>query len=117
MTIKKITELLVTNYVSDFIDLSRNVEFAYASDLMSDILVIPSPGALLVTGLVNYQVIRTSKIAGIYPIVFVRGKKPDEGILDLSAKYKIPVLITELSMFETCGILFSNGIKAVKKKK
>ncbi len=117
MTIKKIIELLSCHFVSDFIDLSRNIEFAYASDLMSDILVKPRPGALLVTGLINYQVVRTSKIAGIYPIIFARNKKPEEGVFKLSNKYKIPILLTKFSMFETCGILFSNGIRAVKNNK
>ena len=94
-----------------------DIQFAYASDLMSDILVAVKPGALLLTGLTNNQVIRTSKIAASSAIVFVRGKKPTDQTVKLAEQYHIPVLTTDLSMFDACGILFSRGVKGVTARK
>lgn len=93
-----------------------DIGFAYASDLMSDILVSVKPGALLLTGLTNNQVIRTGKVAASGGIVFVRGKKPSDGILQLAREYHIPILTTELSMFDACGILYTRGVKGVPAK-
>jgi predicted transcriptional regulator len=99
---------------SDF-DADIDIQFAYASDLMSDILVAVKPGALLLTGLTNNQVIRTSKVAATSAIVFVRNKKPTAEIIKLADQYNIPILATKLSMFDACGILFANGIKGVSR--
>jgi len=89
------------------------IEHAYASDLMSDILVAVKPGAILLTGLTNSQVIRTGKVALSSAILFVRKKTPNNDIIKLAQQYQIPILTTHLSMFEACGILYSNGIKGV----
>ena len=93
------------------------IEYAYASDLMSDILASAFPGALLLTGLSNNQAIRTCQISGICAIVFVRNKKPDDNTIKLAQECELPSFITELSMFDASGILFSNGIKGIPKKK
>ncbi|KQC13858.1 MAG: hypothetical protein APR63_07080 [Desulfuromonas sp. SDB] len=117
MKIKEILELLQCGCLSENYDNDSDIIYVYASDLMSDILVLPCPGALLVTGLVNHQVVRTSKIAGVNVILFVRNKKPEPGVIDLSVKYKIPILTTKLSMFEACGLLYNHGLRSVHSKK
>jgi predicted transcriptional regulator len=91
-----------------------DIQFAYASDLMSDILVAVKPGALLLTGLTNNQVIRTSKVAATSAIVFVRGKKPKAETIKLANHYRIPILTSKISMFDACGILFTHGVKGVR---
>ncbi len=48
------------------------------ADLMSDVLASIRPGAVLLTGLCNPQVVRTAQIADIKAIIFVR-EKPCEG--------------------------------------
>lgn len=97
-------------------DLDIDIQCAYASDLMSDILVKVKAGALLLTGLTNNQVVRTGKVAAIGAIVFVRGKKPNADAIKLAEYYSIPILTTDLSMFDACGMLYANGIKGVSHK-
>ena len=63
-----------------------------AADLLSDVLATSKSGTLLLTGLVNTQVIRTAIVADLCGVVFVRGKKPGEEILSLARESKIPVL-------------------------
>ncbi len=117
MQLADIKEFLKCQIISQNADLDINIDFAHASDLMSDVLLLARPGALLLTGLVNNQTIRTGKIAASSAIIFVRGKKPPDAAVKLAAEYKIPILATELSMFDACGILFSNGIKGIPIKK
>jgi predicted transcriptional regulator len=116
MKLSEIKEFLKCQVISstDY-DPDIDIQFAYASDLMSDILVAVKPGALLLTGLTNNQVIRTCKVAATSAIIFVRDKKPTAEITKLADQYNIPVLATKLSMFDACGILFANGIKGVSR--
>jgi len=91
----------------------ENLEITAAggSDLMSDVLSFMRPDTLLLTGLVNAQVIRTAEVADIRAVCFVRGKKPDGEILELAVERGIPVLYTQLPMFESCGRLYMNGLR------
>lgn len=116
MKLSDIQKFLQCQLIStaDF-DADIDVQFAYASDLMSDILVAVKPGSLLLTGLTNNQVIRTTKVAACSAIVFVRDKKPSPETIELANQYNIPILATKLSMFDACGILFSHGVKGVNR--
>ncbi len=96
-------------------DENLDIRVAKASDLMSDVLAYTGPGELLLTGLTNHQVVRTCEIANVGVIVFVRGKKPADETVSLAAQCNICLLATKLSMFESCGILFSHGIHGVSR--
>ncbi len=116
MKLSEIKEFLECRIVSSVdYDPGVDIQYAYASDLMSDILVAVKPGALLLTGLTNNQVVRTCKVAAIGAIVFVRDKRPAAEIIELADQYNIPILATKLSMFDACGILYNNGIKGVSR--
>ena len=87
-------------------DLSVKVERVGAADLLSDVLATSKTGTLLLTGLISTQVIRTAIVADLCGVVFVRGKRPGEEILDLARESKVPVLATKLRLFEASGRLY-----------
>lgn len=80
------------------------------SDLMSDVLAYTQYHSLLLTGLNNVQVIRTAEISGLAGVVFVRGRRPAPEVLRLAAEKNLPVLLTNLPMFEACGLLYRAGL-------
>ena len=88
-----------------------------SSDLMSDVLAFVNEGSLLLTGLVNQQVVRTAEMAGIQAICFVRGKMPPEETVMLAKEKKIPLLTTELSMYEASGKLHQRGLHGYDESK
>ncbi len=92
-------------------DLDQDVDAVVASDGMSEILAFHAPGALMLTGLTNVQSVRTAVVADVHAIVYVRGKRPADKVVDLARAKKIPVLLTTLGMFESCGILYNAGLK------
>ena len=51
--------------------------------MMSDVLAFVKDQAVLLTGLLNPQVIRTAMMMDMQCVVFVRGKKPTPDILAL----------------------------------
>lgn len=90
--------------------MSQEVEAISGSDLLSDVLAFTNSGAVLLTGLANPQVVRTAEIVGISAICFIRGKIPQKGTIELAKEKEIPLLTTRLSMYESCGRLYKNGM-------
>jgi predicted transcriptional regulator len=90
--------------------LSKDVVMACGSDLMSDVLSFVKSEALLLTGLTNPQVVRTAEMADLAAICFVRGKKPGAETIDIAKVKGIPLLTTNLPMFESCGRLHREGL-------
>ena len=96
-------------YGEEFLD--REVQSACGSDMMSDVLAYVKEQAVLLTGLVNPQVVRTAEMMDMKCIVFVRGKSPDLGMIELAEENGIPLLKTKREMFTSCGILYANGLR------
>lgn len=87
-----------------------DITHAYGADLMSDVLAFARPGTLLITGLTNIQIVRTAQMLDLPAVLFVRGKKPQDSAVTLAKEVRLPMLVSPLSMFEACGLLFQNGI-------
>ena len=91
--------------------LDHEVYNACASDMMSDVLAFAKEHSMLLTGLINKQVIRTAEMMDIECVCFVRDKRPDESIVELAIEKGIIVMRTSQLMFEASGLLYSAGIK------
>jgi len=96
----------------DILDLE--VTTACGADLMSDVLAFSDAKTMLITGLTNPQVIRTSEMIGIQVIIFVRGKSPVADTVKLAQENDISLYKTKKPMFETCGILYKLGVEPEK---
>jgi predicted transcriptional regulator len=93
--------------------LQSSVSGAGSADLMDDVLAAATEGCVLLTGVVTDQVVRTSKIAGVAAIVFVRGKKPEDRVVELAKSYAIPLLLTRYSLFVASGKLYMEGLRGL----
>ncbi len=116
MKLETVKEILLAEVINGHDKLDMVVEKCISSDLMSDLLTGPNTGSLLLTGLCNIQVLRTSMIAGISAVVFVRGKCPTEDIVVKAREYGLPLLTTPFTMFSSSGRLFSKGLRGVEVK-
>jgi predicted transcriptional regulator len=105
LTLADIRDLLNADVLNGE-DLSIKVNAIGAADLLSDVLAMSKMGTLLLTGLISTQVIRTAVVADLCGVVFVRGKKPGEEILELAKESNVPVLSTSLRMFEAAGLIY-----------
>ncbi len=92
-------------------ELELEIKMACGCDLMSDVLAFTKEDSLLLTGLTNLQVVRTAEMANITALVFVRGKEPDREAIALALAKRIPILLTDLPMYEACGRLYAHGLK------
>ena len=113
MKLREIKEILNAECLTDEACLDHEVEHAFGSDLMSDVLAFVDENTLLLTGLVNPQVIRTAEMMDIKQIVFVRGKRPADGTIRLAAANGIALLATREILFTSCGKLYEKGLRGV----
>lgn len=110
MTINDVKETLDCRLVCGEEHLEREVHTACGADMMSDVLAFVKNQAVLLTGLCNPQVIRTAEMMDIICIIFVRGKKPDENMIELAKERGIVLMETGHRMFSACGLLYSAGL-------
>lgn len=114
MKISEIQKLLNADVLTCKKNLENDVKSACGSDMMSDVLAYVKDQAVLLTGLVNMQVIRTAEMMDMVCVVFVRNKLPSDEILALAESKNIVVMKTDERMFDACGILYSSGLRQVK---
>ena len=110
MTIKQVMETLDDELLKPEADLTREVHAACGSDMMSDVLAFSKDHSILLTGLCNAQVIRTAEMLDIVCLIFVRGKKPDEAMLEMAEERGLIVMATGHRMFSACGMLYEAGL-------
>lgn len=110
MTIREIAKLLDAEVCIGEARLDEEVERAFASDLMSDVLTLKDT-PMLITGLCNVQTIRTCDMATLDIIIIVRNKKVTEDMLELAEDNDMVILSCAYSMFKVCGMLYEAGIK------
>ena len=92
MKIREIKKLLSAKVVSGADLLETDVYSACASDMMSDVLAFVKDQGVLLTGLVNPQVIRTAEMMDMRCVVLVREKKATEEMIKLAELSDIVLL-------------------------
>ena len=109
MVVRDIIDILEGEIICEG-DLDQEIKTACGSDMMSDVLAFVKDQSVLLTGLVNPQVVRTAEMMDMACIVFVRGKDPDESIVNLAELRGITLIKTKYRMFAACGRLYANGL-------
>jgi predicted transcriptional regulator len=113
MTIKEITGIIDGRVICSEEKISSTVEYAFASDLMSDVLTVEKENMLLITGLANLQTIRTAEMSDISCIIFAREKKIGEEIVSLARENNMILIESPHSVFYISGELYKAGIKSI----
>ncbi len=92
--------------------LETEVSSAFGSDMMSDVLAFVEDQAVLLTGLLNLQTVRTAIMMDMKCIIFVRGKMPDQNTIALGEQNGMVLMTTEERMYPACGKLYMNGLRS-----
>ncbi len=91
------------------------ITYGCGADLLSDVLaLVEDVGVLLLTGSVGMQTVRVAQVLQLGAVLFVRGKRPSEEVCAYARRACVPLFATELSMFEACGILYSEGVNVAQ---
>lgn len=114
MKISKIKDLLGAELLCGGELLDQEVYSACCSDMMSDVLAYVKDQGVLLTGLVNPQVVRTASMMDMACIVFVRNKAPTEEMIGLAEECGVVLMQTALRAYEACGLLYISGLRGNK---
>ena len=110
MKIREIATLLDAKILCGEEMLDTEVHDAFCCDMMSDVLAFATNQSVLMTGLLNPQVVRTAMMLDMRCVVFTCGKYPTPEIISLARENGIVVLSTEHYMFTTSGLLYMTGM-------
>ena len=110
MTVSDIARILKAEVLCEGDSMEAEVHTACGSDMMSDVLAFVKDQSVLLTGLVNPQVVRTADMMDMVCVVFVRGKEPSAEMVELAEDRGIALLKTPLRMFTACGLLYESGL-------
>lgn len=111
MYLKEVRDILQAEVLCGEDMLDAEVWSACGSDFMSDVLAYVKEPALLLTGLVNPQVVRTADMVEMPCIIFIRGKSPSADMIRLAEERDIVVMSSPKGMYEACGLLYSKGLR------
>ncbi len=113
MQVGNIAELLKAKVLTPELDLSAEVNHAFASDLMSDVLTGDYNKTILITGLSNLQSIRTAEMSDISEVLIGRNKEVSQEMIELAHENDIVLLQSSYSLYKISGILYEAGIMPV----
>lgn len=113
MTVEEISRLLEAEIICGADRSDHQIEIAFASDLMSDVLTLCDDNVMLITGLANTQTIRTAEMAEIPCVIVARNKSVSDDMIEIANDNDIILLKCRYSVYKTCGLLYQAGISPV----
>ena len=116
MTIQEVKDILEAEVLIGGDRMNDPVDTACGSDLMSDVLAFVKDKTVLITGLINPHVVRTSEMLDITCIVFSRGKLPSQEILEEAEECGMTVMSTKMTTYTACGELYVHGLPGTKRR-
>jgi predicted transcriptional regulator len=113
MRVGDIADKLEGQVLTKDADLQKEIEYAFSSDLMSDVLTRDYEHTVLITGLANVQAIRTAEMSDIELIIIARNKEVGKEMVSLAEDSGIVLMKCGYSLFRISGILYNAGIKPI----
>lgn len=112
MKLTNILELIEGELLTPEADLELDIPCAFGSDLISDILMCTKEPTLLLTGLTNPQVIRLSDMIDLLGVIFVRGKRPPQDLINMAIERNLPLITTKMTLYKVSGLLYNSGLRS-----
>ena len=100
-----ITELNLKVYSGSH-GLNREVNGAYVSDLLSDVMGNAEEGEVWITLQTHKNILAVASLKELSAIILVKGLVPDKDTIDKSNEENIPVLGTDQETFKIAGRLY-----------
>ncbi len=107
MNLTLLAEKLNLSVVCGGDGLDREVSGGYMGDLLSDVMANSREGDVWITCQSHQNIVAVSVLKEHVGIILVLGKKPDDDTIEKASREGIPLLVTELSGFETVGRIYN----------
>jgi predicted transcriptional regulator len=107
MTVYEVAELLDLTIISGQEGVVKNVEGAYVSDLLSDVMGNASEGQIWITLQTHKNIMAIASLKDLAAVIIVKGLQPSPDCELQSNNENIPILTTELETFDIAGKLYN----------
>ena len=89
----------------------REVDGVYISDMVSDIITGAKANGVLVTLQTHKSLIAAANLVDVAAVVFVRGKRPAEDVIELAGKAGIGLFVAVMDTWSFAMKLNEIGVK------
>lgn len=107
MKLEAVVRSLPAQVVHPGARLDAEIQTVYAGDKMSDLLEHATSNTLIVTNLINTQLLRVGELMDLPGICLVDGAEPGTEILEAAAGTETALIVSPFGLFETCGRLYA----------
>lgn len=87
--------------------LDREVSGGYVGDLLSNVMAGSGSGDVWITCQTHQNIVAVSVLKEHAGIILTQGREPDEDTIERASQEGVPLLMTELSGFETAGRIYA----------
>lgn len=108
MKVSELVEKYNLNVFSGREGLENEISGAYVSDLLSDVMGFAGENQVWITLQTHRNVMAIASLKDLSAVIIVKGLQPDSDTLKHSEEEGIPLLGTEMEMFEIAGKLYWN---------
>jgi hypothetical protein len=91
-------------------DLDREVTGGYCSDLLSNVMGQAEDGDLWITLQTHQNVVAVASLINLSGVIIACGAELDDEAISKAKQEKIPLFITDLSIYEVAGQLYNLGV-------
>lgn len=92
-------------------DLDKDVDRAYVSDLLSDVMANTEAGGIWVTIQTHTNIVAIATLNELAAIIISSGKKPADEALERAREEGVNILGAADTSFEVAGKLYKLGVK------
>ncbi len=116
MKVKELIALLDAKPAYEECDLDKEVQFAYTCDLLSWVMARGCANTVWVTVQTHLNVVAIASLLDMSCVIIPDSIEIEAASLEKAKEECIPLLSSEKSAFEICGILYANGLIAPASK-
>jgi len=109
MEVSELMEKTGLKAINQFKD--KEVEGVYISDMVSDIITGAKANSLLITLQTHKSLIAAANLVDVAMIVFVKGRKPADDVVELATKAGIGLFTSDLDAWAFARKLAELGLK------
>jgi serine kinase of HPr protein (carbohydrate metabolism regulator) len=106
MRVKEMIERLSLEVVAGGDNLDKDITWAYASDLLSDVMGNSKEGNVWITMQTHLNVVAVASLKDLAAIIMVTGNRPAADVLTRAEEEGVVILCTADSSFDTAGRLY-----------
>jgi predicted transcriptional regulator len=107
MKVSDLIKQLNLNVISGEKGLDREINGAYVSDLLSDVMGNAKEEQLWITLQVHQNVMAIASLKDLAAVILVKGLQPHKSTIEHSNEEQIPILSTSDSTFDISGKLYA----------